>query len=123
MFSRSLAGTSIFVVPPRNSALTIRWSAATCAHCRTELGVRLAETSRTGVTLTAAGRDYHAVAAAVFADISVARSIRVRGGGRPLDTAAHHPAAVVADAEPRHCVHAPRGAGISPQDSRKHALG
>ncbi len=37
-----------------------------------DLGLRLVETNRSGVTLTSAGRDYHAAIAAAFAEISAA---------------------------------------------------
>jgi DNA-binding transcriptional LysR family regulator len=44
-----------------------------------ELGIRLVETSRTGVILTAAGRDYHAAIAAAFAEMSAATARLTRG--------------------------------------------
>jgi LysR family transcriptional regulator, glycine cleavage system transcriptional activator len=43
-----------------------------------DLGLRLVETSRTGVTLTPAGRDYHAAVAAAFADLSGATTKLLR---------------------------------------------
>ena len=43
-----------------------------------ELGLRLVETSRAGVTLTPAGRDYHAAVAAAFADMSAATTKLLR---------------------------------------------
>jgi DNA-binding transcriptional LysR family regulator len=44
-----------------------------------EIGVRLVETSRAGVTLTAAGRDYHAAIAAAFAEMTAATARLERG--------------------------------------------
>jgi DNA-binding transcriptional LysR family regulator len=44
-----------------------------------ELGLRLIETSRLGVTLTAAGRDYHAAITGAFQEISAATERLARG--------------------------------------------
>src|SRR5215470_7313465 len=43
-----------------------------------ELGLRLVETSRAGVTLTPAGRDYHAAVATAFAEMSAATTKLLR---------------------------------------------